>query len=235
MKKYRVAGRIAATIAAATLLASVAYPASATSTDIDQEDYGISVRMNGEMVSLTEDEVSSILAEYTSTESLATEGDAVATPMLIGFPDWTACFTFNAEETTFAEWNFAWDGALKPVRLKCGNDSWGYKHIKKGKESAWLTQLNKARTYGWDGTGMGINNWDDLMALGAGIALTYPDDVRTKSSENIRCAATSVYLTEGNSILYVFNTRVGFATNNDRLLTAFPQSSNLCPKTTGWS
>lgn len=231
MKIKKVAKLAFACVASLGIVFGAAGSASAAANEDPSEEFGIAVVVGDELIRLSEDQVASVTANYDAGSPADTETNADIAPKLIDFPAWTACFTFNAEETVFAEWNFAWNGVLNPVKLKCGNESWGYKHIKAGKETAWQTQLNKARTYGWDGASMGVNNWDDLMAIAAGMTITYPEDVRTRASANTRCAVAGIYLMKGDVTLYQFNTRVGFATNNDRLLTTFPQSSSQCPTT----
>lgn len=53
---------------------------------------------------------------------------------------------------------------LNAVNLKCGDSTYGYKHIRAEHESQWQDVLNTARARGWQSAQYGVESWDDLMS-----------------------------------------------------------------------
>lgn len=150
-------------------------------------------------------------------------------PFLIDFDQWFRCYSLNMEDEVFAEYRHLADG--HDIRLKCGDSDYGYKHIREGKETAWQNKLNDARAAGWVSQTQGIESWDDLMASVAGIAITWPDYVGANPLNQTKCGVSEAIFrsTDTGEIVYSFYVRSAWATNNDNLITSFPQSTSTCP------
>ncbi|MDA4893387.1 hypothetical protein PFZ55_41645 [Streptomyces sp. MS2A] len=154
-----------------------------------------------------------------------------ATPYLIDFNQWVSCFSLNNEGEVFASYSHPYNGGRQDVRLKCGNSTWGYKHIRLNHEADWQEKYNTARDRGWNPELQGMNGWDDLMAEGAGNAIrfwTYAGPV----SNNTKCTVGELVFVEWNgstwTIVYEFRAVAAFATNSDKLISTYPTRHATC-------
>lgn len=215
---------IAAVLSGIVLGAGAVAPAYAAD-DAPEDDVKMYFRVDGQVIPVDD----AYLAEHTlNLEAPAEPEEGTVAPYLIDFNQWVDCFSLNNENGVFAEYRNIEDG--HDIRLKCGNDSWGYKHIRLGKEADWQAKLNGARAAGWVSETQGIESWDDLMASVAGISITWPDYDRENTLAQTKCGVSEAIFrsTETGEIVYSFYARAAWATNNDRLLTAFPQSGSTC-------
>lgn len=116
------------------------------------------------------------------------------------------------------------------VNLKCGTNGWGYKHIADEHDTHWEGKWNQAVAAGWDPGVQGLQSWDDLMAVGAGVAITWPEYLRGNPLNNTTCAVSDVYFvnTDTGLPVYTFKARAAWANDSDRLITAFPQNGATC-------
>lgn len=156
----------------------------------------------------------------------------VVTPNLIGFDVWADCYLGNNEELAFALYTRWWNGVGKDVRLKCGNQYWGYKHIQIGHQQDWQNKLDAARNAGWNvGTIATMGSWDDLMNAATASAVTYPDHWTSRPVNDTTCVFAFLYFynVQTAEIVYEFNVRASYANNSDRLITSFPTSDTQCP------
>lgn len=202
---------------------SAAAPAAA---DESAGEVGLYVMQDGALVPLSDEFLEeSVLAIDPPVEP----GAGTVSPQLIDWNQWYGCFMLNNEEDIFREYTFYWNGLAHDVNLKCGNDYWGYRHIIK-KEDDWEAKWNQAVAAGWNPAADGLGSWDDLMAVGAGVAITWPEYVGGNPVSNTTCAVSDVYFVDSSTGLpvYTFRARAAWSNNNDRLLTAFPQSSATC-------
>lgn len=155
-------------------------------------------------------------------------------PRLIDLSQWVSCYTFNMKDEVFAEYTHYWDGVGHDVRLKCGDygtSGWGYRHIEEGHKSDWQTKLDQARAKGWNSQWQGVESWDDLMAGAAASAITWPEHVGSNAVSKTKCGITDLYLVDRNRpqvVLMVIRVAAVWATNSDRLITAYPTQKTVC-------
>jgi hypothetical protein len=225
-------GRLTALVTTALVATTVcATPAFADQASTDE--VRIAVRIDDNIVTLDQAEIDAMIAglpdEPTSSPT-DTATDDVMTPYLIDWNQWFGCFSLNNEDDVFAEYVHWWNGVGHDVRLKCGTSSWGYKHIRAEHESDWQNQFDAARAAGWDPANDGMESWDDLMAFGAGNAITWPEFKGGNSISQTSCGVTEIifFRTSDGAPVYSFRTRAGWSDTNDRLITAFPQNSVVC-------
>jgi hypothetical protein len=150
---------------------------------------------------------------------------------LIDWNQWFGCFSLNNETDVLARYWFPWDGRLKPVNLKCGNSSYGYKHIREGHESQWQDVLNTARDRGWQSAQYGVESWDDLMSgVTSGVVADPGPGATFYPVSNKWCTKTMFGLWDSaqKSIIYEFGVETAWASDSDRLITSFPSSRKVC-------
>lgn len=157
--------------------------------------------------------------------------DNVVGPRLIDFNQWVGCFSLNRETDVFAYYWFPWNGRLNAVNLKCGNSSYGYKHIRENHEAQWQQVLDTARARGWQSAQYGVESWDDLMSGVTSGVVADPGAGLTKYDvSNKWCTKTTFGLwdTDQNAIVYDFGVETAWASDSDRLITSFPSSRKVC-------
>lgn len=160
------------------------------------------------------------------------EGDRKA--RLINLSQWVSCYTFNIRDEVFAEYTHFWDGFGHDVRLKCGDggaSGWGYRHIEERHQKDWQSKLDQARAKGWNPAWQGVDSWDDLMAGAAGSVITWPEYVGGNTTSKTTCGVTDLYLVDRDRpqvVLMVIRVAAVWATNSDRLITAYPTPKTSC-------
>ena len=150
---------------------------------------------------------------------------------LIDFTQWVSCFTLNNADDEFQLYTWFWNGTPKDIRLKCGTDGWGYKHIRNGHESGWQATLNSARAAGWNtGSIATSGSWDDLMSAAVSNAIAWGDFVGGNALNNTTCANSAVLFVNSatGAVVYEFNVTAVWANDSDRLITAYKTSSSVC-------
>lgn len=150
---------------------------------------------------------------------------------LIDWNQWFGCFSLNNEADVFSYFWFPWDGRLNAVNLKCGNSSYGYKHIRERHESQWQDVLNTARARGWQSAQYGVESWDDLMSGVTSGVIADPGAGLTKyPTSNKWCTKTTFGLWDSGqkAIIYEFGVETAWASDSDRLITSFPSSRKVC-------
>ncbi|TIH36139.1 hypothetical protein [Subtercola vilae] len=151
---------------------------------------------------------------------------------LINFDQWYGCYTLNHDDDIFATFYTPSQNEQpgREINLRCGNSSYGYKHIESGKKADWQAKFDGAVNAGWIPQSQGMQSWDDLMAVAAGDAISYPNFSTVNQFNQTTCAVVNVdFYKEGVGLVYTFNARAAYSNTNDRLITAFPQSSTICP------
>ncbi|RIV37000.1 hypothetical protein D2L64_17240 [Micromonospora radicis] len=151
---------------------------------------------------------------------MAVEDDVVST-----FAIWAACgiltdnhklvraFSRKAARTTSGP-----PGSLPAgtSNLKCGSEKWGYRHIVKNHLSQWE---NDARIEG--------SNWRDLADFAIAVALSDPDRVTYRQSNDTYCFSREIYLVDkrtGRIVAYRYP-NVSIAAVSKNIITAFPASA----------
>ncbi|WP_147376253.1 hypothetical protein [Micromonospora radicis] len=152
--------------------------------------------------------------------AVAVEDDVVST-----FAIWAACgiltdnhklvraFSRKAARTTSGP-----PGSLPAgtSNLKCGSEKWGYRHIVKNHLSQWE---NDARIEG--------SNWRDLADFAIAVALSDPDRVTYRQSNDTYCFSREIYLVDkrtGRIVAYRYP-NVSIAAVSKNIITAFPASA----------
>ena len=217
---------------AVTMVAST--PAVADPVEPPTPDQvGIMVMVDGVLVPLSEEfqESVSLDLQPPRPQPRPRPKDENGSANLINFDQWVSCFAANAEESVFATYTWWWDGTSRDVRLKCGNEFWGYKHIRTEHESDWQNKLDAARNAGWNvGPIANGGSWDDLMSAGAASAIDWPTGVYDNPANTTTCVYSTMYFWNytTDTLAYQFDVRAGFANNNDRLITTFPMTVGSC-------
>ncbi|WP_146082853.1 MULTISPECIES: hypothetical protein [unclassified Rathayibacter] len=221
--------------AAATLLISGGLSPLASASEEPGTSIKMARRINGEIAILTNEQISEAVA-HLPREEKQRYSTAEIQPQLINFAQWIDCFSLNNEESVFAEYVHYWDGVGQDVRLKCGNNTFGYKHIRSGtngndgKESVWQNDLNYARQAGWNSQDQGIESWDDLMAAAVGSTVTWPEYRAVNPISQKTCGiAEFIFVdTRTGKIVWSFKNFAVWSNSNDRLLTSYPQGRTDC-------
>ncbi|WP_159502263.1 hypothetical protein [Microbacterium sp. 18062] len=188
-------------------------------------DLSLAVMVDGELTPVDE------LIDIQSLDLNGSEPSVgEVTPQLINLDQWTRCYVFDELDSVFASYIFYWNGAGKDVRLKCGTSGWGYKHIQAEHQDDWQAKYDNAVAQGWNPSLQGIQSWDDLMNVVVSTITMYPDYVGSNSINQTQCGVTMVYFIQTSTGLpaYQFRSRAAWATNSDRLITAFPTGSLVC-------
>lgn len=153
------------------------------------------------------------------------------TSRLIDWNQWFGCFSLNNANDVFDRYWFPWDGRLNAVNLKCGDSTFGYKHIKEGHESQWQDVLNRARSLGWPAAQFGIESWDDMMSgVTSGVVADPGLGLTKKAVSNKWCTKADFGLWDitQKRIVYVFGVEAAWASDSDRLITSFPSTRKVC-------
>lgn len=151
------------------------------------------------------------------TRSGAPEAPEVG-PYLIDFPQWVQCFTLNDTEMVIKEYTTWWNGDPETKRLKCGDSTFGYKHIRERHEKDWQTKLDKITP-----SGLFPNvSWDDLMSAAAVNALLVPDWSENVSGSKKCYVIRMGFYNQYGTLLDSYNVRAVTATNSDRVITVLP-------------
>ncbi|QIZ99556.1 MULTISPECIES: hypothetical protein [unclassified Leifsonia] len=162
----------------------------------------------------------------------ASEGDRKA--RLINLSQWVSCYTFSIKDEVFAEYTHFWDGFGHDVRLKCGDggtSGWGYRHIEDRHKEDWQSKLDQARAKGWNPAWQGVDSWDDLMAGAVGSVVSWPEYVGGNPTSQTKCGVTDLYLVDRDRpqvVLMIIRVAAVWATNSDRLITAYPTPKASC-------
>lgn len=220
---------LASTAIAIALVTSGGVAAYANDDNADENSVQLFVRHGGEPTQVSASE----LAEYTFDLTALAAGSPAAS-RLIGWDQWFGCFSLNHRDDVFSSYTHYWDGVGHDIRLKCGegdaSSGWGYKHIRAKHEIDWQSKLDTARQRGWNAAAQGVESWDDLMAGAIGEVTWWPDVKQVNAAAQTTCGVSELMFvnTRTGEIVYSFYARVGWANNNDRVITAFPQSTPRC-------
>lgn len=215
--------RAIASVSAVVAFLSFGSMASASAVSAGPDEVRVQMMIDGQLIDVSD------RFQTGGTSSSAAESDTGPSDLL----DWNqyfGCFSLNHRDDVYAEYGWWWDGKLQDVRLKCGESVWGYKHIRAQHESQWQDQLNRARTKGWN-TGVGAwGSWDDLMNGAAGSVITWPDFVGGNAISKKTCAVAELYFVNSRTgaIVYSFLATAVWASDSDRLITAYPTPRADC-------
>ncbi|MGO4301951.1 hypothetical protein [Leifsonia sp. RAF41] len=217
------------TATSAAVLLGLASAAPATAEIETSRTVALFTRVDGKPLQLDGDDLTSHALDLTAPVEEASDSVSIA-PRLIDWNQWFGCYSLNTENDVFADYMFWWDGYGHDVRLKCGNSSWGYKHIREDKEGGWQSKLDSARAAGWQASALGVESWDDLMSGATGAIILYPDYLRKDAINNKWCANNEFYLQDVKTgrELYSFRVEAAWASDSDRLITSFPTSRTYC-------
>lgn len=223
---WSIGAAIVITLASSSFLASPAFAADTPTGD----GGGISLYVKGQDGTLQPISQDVIDASLMDLKPPAPPTSKLASPQYIDWNEWYGCFVLNHSEDVYQLFTFYWDGVGKDIRMKCGTNGWGYKHISNDHAADWQAKWDAAVDAGWIPDSQGMDSWDDLMAVGTGEAITYPEDVGGSVSNNTTCAVTELWFIKQDSGLpmYHFRLRAVWANDSDRLITSFPQSGISC-------
>lgn len=203
------------------LIALLTFSGAAAGAAENESDVRLYLKIDGKLVQAAPE-----LFDFPDLAEPATKSRDTS-PYLISFDQWVRCFTLNMEEDVYRSYTYYWNGGSQTARLKCGDGSWGYKHIRAGKESNWQSRLDLARANGWDSQSQGVESWDDLMAGVTAHAITYAQYGNDYPAQNKRCGTNEVYFmnTSTGEIVYSFWVVAAWATDKERVITSFSPSS----------
>jgi hypothetical protein len=207
------------------LAISLVTSGAAVATEPKDGPTGLFVKSGGKLIELDE----SYFEERHIEAKPPAEGNGPSS-RLIEWNQWFGCFSLNSENDVFANYMEYWNGTGRDVRLKCGNDNWGYKHIRNGKEASWQAKLDAAKAAGWNPQSVGVESWDDLMSGATGAVILWPEYRRVESINKKVCGNSEFYLLDLKTgrELYSFNVEAAWASDSDRLITAYPSSRTTC-------
>lgn len=100
------------------------------------------------------------------------------------------------------------------VALTCGNDNYGYKHIKVRHAKDWQLKITK---YG------GHGSWDNFMSYATAQALSHPSAVRNHGAGKY-CYTTPIEIYQGRNLVNTFYPVVIVSTTSHRIITSYPTS-----------
>ncbi|WP_147304107.1 hypothetical protein [Subtercola boreus] len=203
-----------------------AAPATA-STETGSGDVKLMVRVNGQEVPFSADFPNGALHLH---DTPAPKPGGVS-PNLINWDQWYGCFSLNHADDIFSTYYTPSKNSQpgRQINLRCGDASFGYKHIRTGKEAAWQNKFNAAKNSGWVPSSQGLESWDDLMNIAAGNAISYPNFTGGSAVDQTTCVVVNVdFFKTGVGIVYTFNARAAYSRTTDRLITAFPQTGTSC-------
>ncbi|MEV4480014.1 hypothetical protein [Micromonospora coxensis] len=150
------------------------------------------------------------------------EGSSTAPGQVSTFAVWGACgiFTDNhklvrAFSRKAARTTSGAPGSLPggTSNLKCGSEKWGYRHIVKRHLSQWENDAKIER-----------KNWRDLADFAIGVALSDPDAVTYRKSNDTYCFSREIYLVDkrtGRVVAYRYP-NVSIAAKSKNIITAYP-------------
>ena len=159
------------------------------------------------------------LANY-NERAVAADSESLAAPQAessaaaqaaSGTPPWRACGWRDKEDKIIKEWPTASNPSRKWL-LRCGNDSFGYFHIKKGHMDQWQTLA----AYTQEG-------WMDVADTAITAALATPDKVKPAGG-NQTCRSRTIFLVDKRTGKTVKQTKIRMFTDNANynVRTAFP-------------
>lgn len=202
-------------------------PASATTSD-SQGDIGIYVQdKSGNFVQVDSALIGSAFLDLQGTPAQPATGKQTR---LLGWNQWFDCYVNANSNLLLATYAWFWDGFRNDVTLRCGNDSFGYKHIATAHGSDWENKMASAVSKGWNPQQQAVNSWDDLMPLATAVTVSWPDNYVNQSG-NKTCIASQVWFlrTSDHQVVDNFWVRVVFGDYTRNIITSFPQSSDYCP------
>lgn len=155
------------------------------------------------------------------------------TPYLLSPAQWADCWTFNNANAVFASYAWPRNGVATMIDLKCGNSSYGYKHIVgQGHDQQWGTVFNKAKAAGWDNANYRVNSWDDLMSMAdanlIGSNVYDYENINTISNKACRNGSFGLWSTTTHTLVYTFRVEMVWSINNKRVITSYPSSRSIC-------
>lgn len=122
-------------------------------------------------------------------------------------PNWGACGVFTSE--TKMVYDFG------SIELRCGNASWGYRHIKDGHRNQFQ---GLARAGGL--------NWSDLVHWAIYYNVRDPDHVIVDGGDV--CRDRLLYLHDRNGrLIWTQRFKMIYSANNGRVITVYP-SKSIC-------
>ena len=215
------------------LLSVVRWPLLGAQESADSENVQLAVRQGDSWVPIDENLIRDSLLEIEDGERDRENHNAdqnEVQPNLIDLSQWTHCWVLNYEDDGFATYVFPWNGVERDVRLRCGTEKYGYKHIANSHEGQWNTLLQRGITAEWDNGAIGVNSWDHLMNLTAMSLVSMPGNLAWSEATQKFCTNDVlgwVDLTTGE-VKLEYRSEVAWAMDNDKLLTAFPSHREYC-------
>jgi hypothetical protein len=170
-----------------------------------------------------------LIQEVPAGKTSANDNDDVVTPNLLDPWQWSQCWVVNDANFVIKTYNRPWNGNTEQITLKCGNTSFGYKHVARptadgGHQEDWQNILDGITPPGTEPS----VSWDDLMSAGIAAALDWSEVVVNQSGNKTCVIGTMAWVVNGQ-IHSTYRLRVVWSNNNMHVITAFPQSSGSCP------
>lgn len=197
---------------------------------------GISAALVGAKPALADDSDSDIgLMYYHNGEwhPIGPQNEAgTVSPYMLTFPDWIECNAGNTHHV-IRTYTFPWNGEGIGIDMKCGNNSFGYNHIMKGKESSWQTKFDSAVAAGWNPLAQGMDTWDDLMNMATASLIHMPGEVFNWSDISQK-ACSYGWFGVGDirnphlGPIYSFYVEVVWSMNNYHVITSYPSTRGYC-------
>lgn len=208
---------------------------SSTCGDLQTCVHGIGLfvrESSGTLVEVPDEFISSTLLDLEGTTVPRQTCGTVKSPRLIGWNQWLDCYLNGNVELPIATYVWIWDGYRDDVKLKCGNDSYGYRHIDWKHSTDWKNKYNAAVAKGWIPQQQNVHSWDDLRSLAAAVTLSWPENYVEQAGNKI-CVTSEVWMYRVSDMRVVdsFWVRAVFGKYTRNLITVFPQSDDYCPST----
>lgn len=132
---------------------------------------------------------------------------------------WAACGVFDKESKTVR--TFKRSAVRSPIiaagntLMKCGNEDYGYRHIKKGHQNDWA---NLAAITG--------SNWRDFSDWAINQCLTYPGSVVNNGKSNVYEFKAPIQIRDRrtNRVVSTKYCKVPISRSSKQIITAFPTS-----------
>ncbi|GAB3305221.1 hypothetical protein [Pseudoclavibacter terrae] len=158
----------------------------------------------------------------------APEGEM--SPQLISFDQWFRCFSLNESSEVFSTYEFPKDGVGYPITLQCGNDVYGYKHIRAGKETQWQQKIDAGLAAGWNPDMQAVESWDDLMNMATASFVSDPGEGLKYSAVSQKYCTNGImgFVNAQFEPVYQFRVTVSWSENNARIITSYPDPRTYC-------
>lgn len=174
---------------------------------------------------------SSVAAHTLNLHATSTPKPGTVSSNLLSYDQWFGCYSLNHEDDIFSTY-YTPSVNQQPgrtINLRCGNNSFGYKHIHAEHDGNWSDTYNAAKAKGWVPGSQGFQSSDDLMSESAGTAIGYPNYYSIKPVNQTTCAVVNMdFFKQGVGVVYSFNVVAVYSNTNDRLITTYPTSKTVC-------